>query len=92
MPIDRIIERFLRILFWRQVSRARTRGFGWFRYRRKPETPGPAPETGAPAAPAELHDEAAQDSRPDARRRAALRKARKATRLTRGIGRSRPMK
>jgi len=87
MPIDRMIERFLRILFWRQVSRAQSRGTSMFRWRRKDTDAATPRKTGPQAASADLPDEAAQDARPTGAQRAAARNARKAARLTRNIGR-----
>jgi len=87
MPFDRMIERFLRILFWRQVSRAQSRGTSMFRWRRKEATPAPTGTARPQGMPGDLPDEAARDNRPTDTQRSAARNARKAARLTRNIGR-----
>ena len=93
MNIERMITRFFRLMFRRQVNRTLYRGTGIFRRstRRDPDTLPQARQAppDRPAGPASLPDEAERDARPTASQRAASRNAARAARLTRHPRRSR---
>lgn len=93
MNLERMLSRFFRMLFRRQVNRALYRGTSIFsrRPRRDPDAlpqgqARPAPPD-RPAGPASLPDEAERDTRPTATQRAASRNAARAARLTRHLSR-----